>query len=97
MPLAQDRSFDLLASSPARYHCTTDASLDDKQTQNVTIMDKTCHRWLLFRQCDDSNEHIMQNGMNYLGNNIDRIKVTEITIALKEYVRGLNSLTIQNC
>ena len=24
MPLAQDRSFDLLASGPARYHCTTD-------------------------------------------------------------------------
>ena len=25
MPLAQDRSPDLLACSPARYHCTTDA------------------------------------------------------------------------
>ena len=25
MPLAQDRSLDQLASSPARYHCTTDA------------------------------------------------------------------------
>ena len=26
LPLEQDRSFDLLASSPAHYHCTTDAS-----------------------------------------------------------------------
>ena len=25
MPLAQDRSLDLLVSSPERYHCTTDA------------------------------------------------------------------------
>ena len=25
MPLVQDRSLDLLTSSPARYHCTTDA------------------------------------------------------------------------
>ena len=25
MPLAQDRSLDLLASSPARYHCATGA------------------------------------------------------------------------
>ena len=27
MPLALDRSFDLLASNPAHYHCTTDAPL----------------------------------------------------------------------
>ena len=27
MPLARDPSLDLLASGPARYHCTTDASL----------------------------------------------------------------------
>ena len=26
MPLAQDRSFDLFTSNPARYHCTTDIS-----------------------------------------------------------------------
>ena len=26
MPLTQDQSLDLLVSSPARYHCTTDAS-----------------------------------------------------------------------
>ena len=28
MPLMQDRSLDLLISSPARYHCATDAPLD---------------------------------------------------------------------
>ena len=26
MPLAHDRSLDLLASNPVHYHCTTDAS-----------------------------------------------------------------------
>ena len=29
MPLAYDRSLNLLACSPARYHCTMDASLTD--------------------------------------------------------------------
>ena len=31
MPLAQDQSLDLLASSPALYHCTTDASTNQQQ------------------------------------------------------------------
>ena len=36
MPLVQDRSLDLLASIPARYHCTTDAALLMKKS--VIIM-----------------------------------------------------------
>ena len=46
MPLAQDRSLDLLASSPARYHCTTlplttDASLKGKMPLNSWILYST--------------------------------------------------------
>ena len=40
MPLVQDRLFDLLTSSPARYHCTTDAPFGRKQkcTPNQQIL-----------------------------------------------------------
>ena len=37
MPLAQDRSLDLLASSPARYHCTTDASREEERCVCVCV------------------------------------------------------------
>ena len=37
MPLAQDLSLDLLASSPARYHCTTIAPSDNLEVSFVNV------------------------------------------------------------
>ena len=36
MPQVQDRSLDLLACSPAHYHCTTDAPLHTRHLTNIT-------------------------------------------------------------
>ena len=41
MPLMQDRSLDLLTSSPARYHCTTDAPTIIVNTKRTTTTTTT--------------------------------------------------------
>ena len=50
MPLAHDRSLDLLASSPARYHCTTDASSHWGEEEKIELMGQYmyyCH-WIRY-------------------------------------------------